>query len=197
MGKRLHRLFHNELFTTWQTFAAEVNGSWIEPEVHNNARLEIARASGTIVIETDVSMIMVGKVFVPVHSTIFSTDRPSDRRHRFSVSRANFATSVAEWFGSLDIQVDDEVFDKAFVLKGETPDFVRTVFADQALRELYRADFDGSLALKDDTAMFSDPTPGIDPLELTVSGLVDDLTRLRRLYALFSATVDRVVAAGG
>lgn len=193
MGKRLFRLLHAEYLAVWESFAAEVGGSWNSPAYGEDARIEVAHAGATIVIESDVSVIMTGKIMVPVYSTIFSVLLPTVPAHRFSVSRATFAASVAEWFGQLDIHVDDGDFDKAFVLKGDTPDFVRTLFADAALRSQYIADFEGSLALKDDTSFFSDPTPGFDPLELTISGIIDQPDRLRRHYALFAATLTRLM----
>jgi len=196
MGKRLHRLLHAEYLAVWESFAAEIGGTWNSPAFGEDARIEVPYSAGTITIESDVTHIMTGKVMIPVLSTIFSARLPTRPAHRFSVSRATFAASVAEWFGQLDIHVDDHTFDSAFVLKGDTPDFVRQLFADAALRAQYLADFEGSLALKDDKAFFHDPTPGIDPLELTVSGIIDDAARLRRLYALFAATLARVVAAG-
>lgn len=192
MGKRLHRLLHAEYLAVWEAVAAEIGGTWNSPGFGEDARIEVAHPAGTIVIESDVTHVMMGKILVPVLSTIFSVSLPTVPARRFSVSRATFAASVAEWFGQLDIQVDDETFDRAFVLKGDTPDFVRQLFADASLRAQYLADFEGSLALKDDTSFFSDPTPGHDPLELTVSGIIDDAARLRRLYALFAATLKRI-----
>ncbi len=138
-------------------------------------------------------MIMTGKVMIPVVSTRFSTMLPSVPAHRFSVSHASFATAVAQWFGALDIHVDDPTFDEAFVLKGDTPDVVRQLFADEALRQQYLADFEGQLHRHDDAGTFHDPTPGADPLALDVSDMVDDPARLRVLYRLFVATLDRVV----
>ena len=196
MGKRLHRMLHGGYLATWEAFAAEVGGSWNSPGYGEEARIEIPHAYGPIVIESDVTLVLTGKVMIPVMSTIFSAQRTTNERHRFSVSRANFATTVAEWFGSLDIHVDDPTFDKAFVLKGEQPDYVRSLFADAALRERYLADFEGTLALKDDTALWTDPTPGLDPLELSVSGIIEDATRLRRLHELFAATLTRVGQVG-
>ena len=98
---------------------------------------------------------------------------------RFSVSRTTFAPSVAEWFGALDIHVDDEAFDRAFVLKGETADVVRALFADAALRERYLRAFEGQLHLRDDSTSSGDPTPGTDPFELSVPGYIDSAERLR------------------
>lgn len=189
---RLKRALRGKHLDVWEAFATEVQGTFNDPGPGEQARIEIAHPHGPVAIQADVSMIMVGKVMVPVLSTVFTALRPSARARRFSVSRANFATSVAEWFGSLDIHVDDATFDDGFVLKGETPDFVRAVFADATLRAQYLADFDGSLALRDDKVFFSDPTPGFDPLELSLSGYVEDLEKLRRLYALFVATLDRI-----
>jgi hypothetical protein len=194
MGKRLDRLLHQEFLDVWEAFAVEVGGTWTATAkaFGDGPRIEVPHVFGPIVIERDVTLIMAGKVMIPVVSTTFTANRPTVPAQRFSVSRAGFAASVAEWFGRLDIRVDDEQFDKAFVLKGETPDFVRALFADEAFRAQFLQDFEGTLALKDDKVLFSDPTPGLDPLELSVSGIVDDLDRLRRLHTLFAATLTRV-----
>lgn len=189
---RLKRALRGKHLDVWAAFAAEVQGTFNDPGPGEQARIDVAHPHGPIVIQADVSMIMTGKVMIPVLSTVFTALRPSAAARRFSVSRANFATSVAEWFGSLDIHVDDATFDEAFVLKGETPDFVRAVFADAALRARFLADFEGTLALRDDKVLFSDPTPGFDPFELSLSGYVEDPAQLRRLYALFAATLDRI-----
>lgn len=192
MGKRLQRLLQTEYVDVWESFAAEVGGTWSAGSFGDPPRIEVPHAHGPILIERDVTMVMTGKVMIPVVSTTFTANRPTVPEQRFSISRASFASSVAEWFGRLDIQVDDEQFDEAFVLKGETADFVRSLFADETLRALFLINFEGALALKDDKVLFSDPTPGIDPLELSVPGLVDDRDRLRRLYTLFEATLSRV-----
>lgn len=197
MGKRLNRLLQGSYLSTWEAFATEVQGTWSAPSFGHEARIEVPHPLGPIVIERDVTMIMTGKVMIPVISTIISAPRPQNPAHRFSVSHATFASSVAEWFGRLDIQVGDPAFDEAIVLKGDTPDFVRSLFSDPAFRERYRADFEGSLALKDDKAFFSDPTPGVDPLELTISGIIEDASRLRRVYELFGATLTRLGEIGG
>lgn len=198
MGNRLKRLLRGAYLDVWDAFASEIGATFNDPAPGEDARIECTHAQGPIVIEADASMIMVGKVMVPVLSTKWSALRPTVPARRFSVQRASFAASVAEWFGRLDIQVDDPTFDETFVLKGETPDFVRAVFADAALRAQYLAHFDGQLMLRDDKVFWSDPTPGFDPMELTVSGYVDDPERLRRLHALFVATLERVeVAAAG
>jgi hypothetical protein len=78
------------------------------------------------------------------------------------------------------------------VLKGETPDLVRALFADAPLRERYLRDFEGQLHRHDDGSIFGDPTPDIDPFELSVPGYVDTPERMRALWTLFVETLERL-----
>lgn len=193
---KIERVLRGPHLEVWADFAREVGGSWNAPAYGETPRIEVSHASGTLSIEGDVTMVMVGKVMVPVLSTKFGASLPEAPGHRFSVSRASFATAVAEWFGVADIQVGDDRFDKAFVLKGDTPEAVQAIFADPALRERYLRDFEGQLHRRDDRSLFGDPTPQADPLVLTVSGYVDTPERLRALWALFVATVARLPDRG-
>lgn len=189
---KLERLLRGKHLDIWEAFAREIGGSWNSPGMGDTPQIEVAHARGPLVIEGHVTMVMVGKVLVPVVSTKFSAKLPATRAQRFSVSRASFASAVADWFGALDIHVDDEAFDKAFVLKGETPDLVRALFADAPLRERYLRDFEGQLHRHDDGSVFGDPTPDIDPFELSVPGYVDTPERMRALWALFVETLERL-----
>jgi hypothetical protein len=176
----------------WAQFAADMGGSWNNPVQGETPMVEVPHARGPVRIEGQVQMMMIGKILVPVLSTRISALLPATRLQRFSITRASFATSVAKWFGALDVQVDDAQFDEAFVVKGETPDLVRALFADPQLRAQYLRDFEGELHRRDDAGVFSDPTPDADPFELIVSGYVEELPRLRALYDLFVATLVRL-----
>ena len=189
---KLDRLLRGKHLDVWEAFATEIGGTWNTPGFGDTPRIEVPHARGPLVIEGHVTMIMAGKVLVPVHSTKFSALLPATRAQRFSVSRASFATAVAEFFGSLDIHVDDETFDEAFVVKGDTPDLVRALFASAPLRERYLRDFEGQLHRRDDASIFGDPTPDADPFELSVPGYVDTPERLRALWGLFVETLERL-----
>lgn len=189
---KLERLLRGKHLEAWEAFAREVGGTWNSPGFGDTPRIDVPHVRGPLSIEGHVSMVMVGKVLVPVVSTKFSALLPATHAQRFSVSRASFASAVADWFGALDIHVDDEDFDTAFVLKGETPDLVRTLFSDAALRERYLRDFEGQLHRRDDGSIFGDPTPDADPFVLSVPGYVDSPERLRALWELFVETLVRL-----
>jgi hypothetical protein len=187
------RKFRGTYVEVWQQFAQEVGGTWTDPHASGGTpSIEVPHPRGAVRIEGHTQLIMTGKVMIPVLSTKFSALMPATHAQRFSVSRASFATGIAEWFGALDIQVDDPEFDAAFVLKGETPDLVRALFASPALRERFLRDFDGQMHRRDDKVFFSDPTPDADPFELTVAGFIDDPAKLRALYDLFVETLVRL-----
>lgn len=188
---KLDRFLHGTADDAWTAVARELGGT-LHTSGSGVTAIEVPHARGPIRIEKHVTPMLIGKVMVPVVTTRFAMTLPSARALRFSVSRASFATAVAAWFGALDIHVDDAAFDEAFVIKGETPDVVRAVFADAALRAQYLRDFEGQLHRHDDASIFGDPTPDADPFTLDVPGFVDTAARLRALYDLFVATLARL-----
>ncbi len=189
---KLAQMLRDKHLDVWEAFALEIGGTWNSPGLGDTPRIDVAHARGPVRIEGNVTLVLVGKVLVPMLSTSFVALLPATHEQRFSVSRASFASAVADWFGALDIHVDDEEFDKAFVLKGETPDIVRELFASAALRERYLRDFEGQLHRRDDKTLFGDPTPDADPFELSVPGYVDTIERMRALWALFVETLERL-----
>ncbi|MES2521682.1 MAG: hypothetical protein V4617_03205 [Gemmatimonadota bacterium] len=189
---KLERMLRGKHLDVWEAFASEIGGTWNSPGAGDTPRIDIPHARGPLRIEGHITMVMAGKVLIPVISTRFSALIPTIVAQRFSVSRATFASAVADWFGALDIQVDDDVFDAAFVLKGETPDLVRALFASDSLRARYLRDFEGQLHRRDDGSICGDPTPDADPFELLVSGYVDTPERMRALWGLFVETLEHL-----
>jgi hypothetical protein len=189
---KLERLLRGKHLDVWEAFARDVGGVWNAPNSGEAPRIEVAHPRGPLRIEGNVTWITTGKVMIPVLSTTFSALLPATRAQRFSVSRASFASAVADWFGALDIHVDDTVFDQAFVLKGETPDLVRHLFSSAPLRERYLRDFEGQLHRRDDSSFLGDPTPDADPFELSVPGFVDTAERMHALWTLFVETLERL-----
>lgn len=188
---KLDHFLHHSPNDAWTTVERDIGGTTQVADGRVSA-ITVPHPRGAVRIEAHVTHVFIGKVLVPMVTTRFSVTLPSARSQRFSVARASFATAVAEWFGALDIHVDDPTFDAAFVLKGETPDQVRALFADATLRERYLRDFEGQLHRHDDASLFGDPTPDADPFTLDVPGLVDSAPKLRALYDLFVATLDRL-----
>lgn len=196
MTSRLSRLLRGKHHHVWEQFAHDVGGVYAAGEngAQDTVSTQVHGHSATL--EGDVTMILVGKALMPVVSTRFVVDLPTVADYRFAMTPSDFTTTIARWFGAQDIAVGESVFDEAFVLRGVTPDFVRRLFADDELRALCLQGLSGRLQRRDDKQLWSDPTPGKDPLELSVVGLVDDLSTLHRYFDVFTRVLGRMPDVG-
>ena len=50
---------------------------------------------------------------------------------QFDLTRQNFGSKIMEWFGAKDVQVGDEAFDRAWVVKSNRPDFFAAALVPQ------------------------------------------------------------------
>lgn len=199
MSSRLSRLLQGPHEHVWKQFALDVGGEYIDDPSEREQSVAFRLSGLPVLLERDVTLVGTGKVFVPVVSTRLSVELPAVPAYRFSMTAAGFGSSVARWFGAQDIAVGESVFDDAFVLKGVDPAVVRELFADDELRALCVAGFTGRLQRRDDVVFGIDMTPGKDPFELTMPGLVDDLSLLHRSCDVFSRVLARFpdVGTGG
>ena len=80
LGMKLERLLRGKHLDIWEAFAREIGGSWNSPGMGDTPHIEVAHARGPLVIEGHVTMVMVGKVLVPVVSTRFRRSCPPPAR---------------------------------------------------------------------------------------------------------------------
>jgi hypothetical protein len=196
MKSRLSRMLRGKHHAVWQQFAVDVQGMYHEGTRSTDDEVRVKVHGHDVVLQADVTMVMVGKVMVPVFSTRFVTLLPAVPGSRFSITKAGMGSGVARWFGAQDIAVGDAAFDDAFVLKGIDPAFVRRLFDNVILRTLCQDYLGGELQRRDDNVMWSDPTPGMDPLELTMHGLIDDADVLRHHFDIFGRVLARQPESG-
>ncbi|MCC6243102.1 MAG: hypothetical protein IT353_09690 [Gemmatimonadaceae bacterium] len=196
MKSRLSRMLRGKHHDVWQQFATDIQGTYHEGSRTTDDEVHVKVHGHDVVLQADVTMLMVGKVMIPVFSTRLVTLLPAVPSSRFSISKAVMGTGLARWFGAQDIAVGDETFDEGFVLKGVDPAFVRRVFDNVMLRTLLQDYLAGDLSRRDDDVMWSDPTPGMDPMELTMHGLIDDIDVLRHHFDIFSRVLERQPEAG-
>jgi len=89
-----------------------------------------------------------------------------------------------------DIQVGDPQFDRDFIIKGNNPTKLRSLFANPRIRQLIQAQPEIYLTVKDDEGWFGQSFPeGVDELYFQVVGVLKDVPRLKALYELFAETL--------
>lgn len=116
---------------------------------------------------------------------------------RFTVYRKGLFSELGKLLGMQDVEVGDPEFDEAFIVKGTDESRVRELFADPEVRSLLLSQPKIHLQVKDSEGWFGPTFPeGVDELHFQVVGVVKDVERLKSLFELFAAVLDRLCRMG-
>jgi len=114
----------------------------------------------------------------------------------FRIYRPSIFTGLGKLFGMQDIEIGDPLFDHEFVLQSNSEAKLRE-FLHPPLRELIRAQPRVMFQVKDDEGVFRQRFPnGVDELYFVAFGVVKDVDRLKGLFDLFAATLQRLCEIG-
>lgn len=116
---------------------------------------------------------------------------------RFAVSHQSIFTNIGTLVGMQDIKVEHEPFDNMFRVQGSNPDKIKSLFDDDALRELVKLEPHINIQVRDAGNWFEDWFKDeVDELVVEVEGEVKDIDRLKRLFYLFARTLDDMCRLG-
>jgi hypothetical protein len=116
---------------------------------------------------------------------------------RFTVYRKGLFGGIGKLLGVQNIEVGDPGFDDAFVVQGNDEARVQSLLADPKLRALIQAQPRIKLSVKDSEGWFGPKFPeDVDELHFQVVGVIKDVERLKGLFDLFAAMLDRLCRIG-
>jgi hypothetical protein len=116
---------------------------------------------------------------------------------RFSIYRSGIFSELGEFLGFQDVEIGNEDFDKAFVIKSSDEDKVRELLAEPRIRELIDRQPRFHLEVKDDEGWFGRSFPeGVDELYFRVPGIIKNIERLKDLFEVFSEVLNRLCVIG-
>jgi hypothetical protein len=119
------------------------------------------------------------------------------RGFHFKLQRRDLLDALAARLRIHTSETGQADFDREFVVRSDDDGKVRRLFADQEIRRLIRSQPSVNMELRGDDGPFGATLPeGVDELVLRASGFLTDAERLRRLFALFALTLDRLCAIG-
>ena len=112
----------------------------------------------------------------------------------FKISREGFLSSIGKFFGMQDIEIGDPFFDKQFVIKGNDPEKIKRLLADDRIKELCQLQPRIHLRIKDDEGRFGTDFPeGVDELYFECIGVIKETALLKALFGLFCLVLERLV----
>jgi hypothetical protein len=188
----LRQLFGPSRDEIWKQLAAETGASY-ESEFWTGSKVSIDYGQWTITL--DAYTVNTGKT---QHTyTRFRAPYVNPDGFRFGIYRKNLFTPLAKWLGMQDIEVGHAEFDEAFVIQGNNDQQVKALFAGDSIRKLIAAQPDVSFMVRGDQGWFSRIHPeGVDELYFQAYGIIQDLPRLKELFALFGLVLDRLCELG-
>ena len=191
---RLRKWFGPSQKEVWRSLSAQLDAQYVEGGFWKGDKVEVSHGEWTITLDTyAVSTGKVTIIYTRMRAPYVNPDG-----FRFSVSRAGMFTDIAKRFGMQDVDVGQPEFDEAFVIKGNSEEKLRALFASPKVRELLSAQKEVHFAVRENAGWFrcKDMPEDADLLEFHVMGVVKDIDRLKLLFELFAETLDQLCEIG-
>jgi hypothetical protein len=116
---------------------------------------------------------------------------------RFTIYRKGILSDLGKLLGMQDIEVGDPEFDEASIIKGNSEDKVRDLFANARIRQMIQDQPKIRLEVKDSEGWFGPRFPeDVDELHFHVLGVIRDVERLKALFDLFAAVLEQLCRIG-
>jgi len=115
----------------------------------------------------------------------------------FKLQRRDLLDALARRLRIHSSETGQSDFDREFVVRSGDDEAVRRLFDSGDIRRLIQSQPSINLEARGDDGPFGASLPeGVDELVLRAPGFVTDAERLRRLFALFALTLDRLCETG-
>jgi hypothetical protein len=185
----LHDVFGPSKAEVWSRLAEQIGGDFEGGGLFQRSVVRADAGGWTVTLDTYSAN---KTVYTRLRAPYVNADA-----FRFQVYRSNMLWDVAKLFGVQDVEVGHFEFDRDFVIRGTDESRLRQLFDDLAIRQLLAGQRDVCFTVQDDEGFFGTRFPqGVDELRFVARGTVRDLQRLRNLFDLFAATLDRLTRMG-
>ena len=177
----------------WRQLSAETGADFVPGGFWKGAKVQAKHGEWTITLDT--FAVSHGKSSVVY--TRLRAPYVNPGHFRFTIYRRDLFSDIAKWFGMQDIEVGHADFDRDFIIKGTDEGKLRELFANPRLRELIAAQPQIHFTVKDDEGWWGVAFPAdTDVLCFYVSGVIQDVNRLKLLFELFTVTLDQLCLIG-
>jgi hypothetical protein len=177
----------------WRQLGEEIGAGFVEGGFWKGSKVQARTGPWTVTLDTHT----VHSQHSHVTYTRMRAPYVNPDGFRFTVYRKGVFSGLGKLLGMQDIEVGDPDFDGAFIVQGNDEARVRTLLADPTLRALIAAQPKIRLTVKDSEGWFGPRFPGdVDELHFQAVGVIKDVERLKALFDLFAAVLDRLCRIG-
>ena len=177
----------------WRQLASEIGAEWVEGG--------FAKASKIVAHVKDWDVTLDTYTVSSGHSHVVYTRMRAPYVNpggfRFTLYRRGLFTGLGKKLGMQDIEIGFSEFDNDFVIKSSDEGKIRELLESGKLRDLIQQQSTVHLSVVDDEGWFGARFPeGVDELRFQATGVITDRARLKALFDLFAAMLDRLCEIG-
>ena len=178
----------------WTQIATDIGGEFIDGGFWGKDVLIYKHGEWQILLDTYTVTTSTGTTTTSTTYTRMRAPFINKDGLYFKISREGFFSSIGKFFGMQDIEIEDPFFDKQFVIKGNDPEKINLLLADDRIKELCQTQPRIYLSIKDDEGWFGTDFPeGVDELYFQCVGIIKETERLKALFGLFCLILQRLV----
>lgn len=178
----------------WRQISSDLAGEFVDGGFWEENAVTYNHGEWRIVLDTRTETTYTGATMMTMQYTRMRAPFINKDGLYFDISNEGFFSSIGKLLGMQDIGIGDQVFDDRFLIKGNSPEKIRLLLADERIRELIRKQPNIHLRIKDDEGMFGTDFPdGVDELHFECAGVIKETEVLKDLFELFCVILERLV----
>ena len=178
----------------WTQIATDIGGEFIEGGFWGKDVLIYKHGEWQILLDTYTVTASTGTATTSTTYTRMRAPFVNQDDLYFKISREGFFGSIGKFFGMQDIEIGDPFFDKQFIIRGNNPEKIKLLLADDRIKELCQLQPRIHLSIKDDEGWFGNDFPeGVDELYFECVGVIKETALLKALFGLFCLILQRLV----
>ena len=178
----------------WRQIASDIEGEFIDGGFWGENAVTYNHGEWRIILDTRTESTYSGTMMMTVQYTRMRAPFVNKDGLYFDISLEGFLSSIGRLFGMRDIVIGDRFFDDRFLIKGNSPEKIKLLLADERIRELFQKQPKVQLRIKDDEGIFGADFPdGVDELHFECAGVIKEAEALKDLFELFCRILERLV----
>ncbi|MDE3259472.1 MAG: DUF3137 domain-containing protein [Gemmatimonadota bacterium] len=178
----------------WRQIASDIEGEFVDGGFWGENAVTYNHGEWRIVLDTRTESTYSGTMMMTVQYTRMRAPFVNKDGLYFDISLEGFLSSIGRLFGMRDIVIGDRFFDDRFLIKGNSPEKIKLLLADERIRELIRKQPKVHLRIKDDEGIFGADFPdGVDELYFECAGVIKEAEASKDLFELFCRILERLV----
>ena len=188
----LKKLFSSKRTEVWKQFGSEIGAEFIEGGFWKGDKVIKKFKVWTIVLDYYVHSNEGQHEYTRIRAPFISKDK-----FRFTIYRKGFFSGIGKMLGMQDIEVGYPDFDRDFIIKSNDEIKIRSLFANQKIRELIQAQPKMHLQIKENKrGLFKKLPNEFTEIYFQEINIIKDINRLKLLFSIFEEVLDYLCYLG-